>query len=349
MAQVRTKRMLENALDRTNRRRLWISRIIFFLFSLLLSLLCGELVLRAFFAKRFSAQAEGALMYRYDETLGWFPKANAYGTVVASRTISVTNNSKGFRGRLPATDGKPGILFIGDSFTWGFDSEDSERFTDKLQAEHPEWNIYNCGVAGYGTDQEYLLLKRCFADYQPKLVVLVFCSDNDDMDNSSNVASGGYYKPYYTINGGLFPNSINGSLILNGVPVPRSERVFYAEHPFLSRSLFLRMFVRAWYKLTAPPPNQATSLLGSVTGSLIKNMQVFVNNKGASFAVAVEGPHQILEDFLGNNGIPFVDLTTFVPSHRYTRFGSHWTPEGQDFVCDKIERFIVDNKFMVPQ
>lgn len=67
---------------------------------------------------------------------------------VKNPTISVVHNSHGFRGPEPVNNSKPNVLIIGDSFVWGYDVEASERFTEKLQENHPEWNMYNLGVSG---------------------------------------------------------------------------------------------------------------------------------------------------------------------------------------------------------
>ena len=40
------------------------------------------------------------------------------------------------------------------------------------------------GVSGYGTDQEYLLLKKLWPQVKPAVVVLIFGTDNDRLDNS---------------------------------------------------------------------------------------------------------------------------------------------------------------------
>src|SRR5215510_11391457 len=141
--------------------------------SLTLSAILGELGLRLFC--RQLDRDERSLLYRYDQRLGWFPKANSQGIFTASRTIHIAHNGDGFRGPELTSSGRPVIVFLGDSFVWGFDAEASERFTEKLQAKHPEWAVYNLGVSGYGTDQEYLLLQRCFKKYQPRVVLLVYC------------------------------------------------------------------------------------------------------------------------------------------------------------------------------
>ena len=69
------------------------------------------------------------------------------------------------------------MLFMGDSFVWGVDAEAEERFTDLLRGRIPDLAIVNAGVSGFGTDQEYLLLQRIWPKIEPKVVVLIFCTD----------------------------------------------------------------------------------------------------------------------------------------------------------------------------
>src|SRR5215471_1346511 len=83
-----------------------------------------ELALRAFC--RGLDRDEKTLLYRYDEQLGWFPKANSHGTFTASRTITISHNSDGFRGPEFAATTKPALVVLGDSFVWGFDVEADE-------------------------------------------------------------------------------------------------------------------------------------------------------------------------------------------------------------------------------
>jgi hypothetical protein len=213
--------------------------------SLALAMGLAEITLRLFFRNRLAyVRDERSLLYHYDKTLGWFPRPNSTNSIFSSRKITAIHNSEGFRDSEHVPSDKPVIVFLGDSFLWGYDVEASERFTDKLQAKHPEWSVYNLGVSGYGTDQEYLLLQRHFDEYKPRVVFLLFCTDNDGDDNSTNVRYGGYYKPYYTFEG--------HRLHLHGVPVPRSEATFLKEHHRLARSYLVRLLARAYYKMVGP-------------------------------------------------------------------------------------------------
>ena len=292
-----------------------------------------ELGLRTLYREERSAASDAAnLSYHYDRQLGWFPSAKSKARITGSRTVTAIHNRDGLRGPEGTPSNKPGIVFLGDSLVWGFDVEAHERFTEKLQTKHPEWAIYNFGVSGYGTDQEYLLLQRYFERYRPRLVFLVICGDNDNEDNAWNFR-GGYYKPYFTLE--------KGQLKLNGVPVPKSARTFYAEHRVWSRSMIVRLCARGYYRLRSPRPKKNPD---PPTGVLLLEMRKYVVENGASFAVGLQHSQAELEQFLRQFRIRYVDLSTTNSGHTYSRFGNHWTPEGHSFVAEKIDRFLRENR-----
>jgi len=314
--------------------RLWFStispaRVLLFIGSLFLSIALAELGLRLFIVDEFSPmQQERSLLYEYHPVLGWFPKKNTSRRFTASRTTTVTHNSQGFRSPEPETNNKPGIIFLGDSFVWGFDVEAPERFTDKLQARHPEWNISNLGVSGYGTDQELLLLESHFDVYKPRAVILVFCTDNDIEDNATNVRQGGFYKPYCT---GFDSNGI----IIKGIPVPRCYRAMLADHMELSHLFLTRFMVRAYCKFHNPPTFHANR---NPTDLLLLAMRSYVVKKGAFFGVAMQENNEDFKKLLTEYQIPWVALRT---KKKFPGFAGHWTPEGHTEVCDDVDKFLM--------
>jgi hypothetical protein len=299
--------------------------------SVVFALALAEVALRIAFRNSLAlVQDERSLMYRYDPVLGWFPVPGRSNRFVGSRPITVVNNSQGFRGPEYKPDNRPGLLFLGDSFVWGFDAEAGERFTDLLQARHPEWNVFNVGVSGYGTDQEFLLLQRYFDYFKPKVVFLVVSSETDEADNRANVLYG-YYKPYYLAQ--------QANLELQGVPVPRGERVFWAEHALLSRSFLARLLIRCYFKLVEPPALHNPSPTGLIT----RDLRRYVENRGATFLIGMTKGTPTTDQFLSHFNLPFVDLNTPL---RYPEKGNHWTPEGNKFVCDKIEEFLLQGGYL---
>src|SRR5438105_839974 len=119
-------------------------------------------------------QSERTIAYRHDAELGWAPVPNSEFTVTAERLIHAKHNSLGLRDIELSASSNPKILFVGDSFVWGNDVEAQERFTDLLRKALPAYEIVNAGVSGYGTDQEYLWLKRLWDRIEPAVVVLMF-------------------------------------------------------------------------------------------------------------------------------------------------------------------------------
>jgi hypothetical protein len=296
--------------------------------SIFLSVGISELVLRLFFAKQLAPpHDERSLLYEYHPTFGWFPPKNTTRRFAWDRTTTITHNSHGFRSPEPETNNKPGIMFLGDSFTWGFDVEAYERFTDKLQSRHPEWQIHNLGVSGYGTDQEFLLLQSYFDVYTPRAVILVYCTDNDWRDNSCNMRYGGYYKPFYAIVG---PNA----LALQGIPVPRAERAILADHKRLARSYLFRLGLQAYWKNRKPEPLLVKQ---NPTLHILAAMRTFVLQKGGVFAVAMQEKNEDFEQFLTDLQIPWVILAT---TNKFPGLGGHWNPEGHTDVCNKIDTFL---------
>jgi hypothetical protein len=293
------------------------------LVSTFISFLLAEAILQVLFSHYFPPIFSWYSDH-YDSTLGWFPVRNRY---IPSEGDTATNNSMGFPGREFQRTGKVGIMFLGDSFVWGYGvAEPEARFTGRIQARHPEWDIYGVGVNGYGTDQELLLLQRIFDQLKPRIVFLNFCTQNDHENNSANM-SYGHYKPHFTSNA--------AGVQLHGVPVPCAERVRFAAHPLLARSDVFQLFVRVWKRFTLPP--MVTH--DDPTPALILEMQKYVQAKGACFVVGLTAPDPEIERLLQHAGIPSLDLTT-----RYTLDKDyHWSKQGHSFVADRVEQFFLTN------
>jgi hypothetical protein len=291
--------------------------------STFISVLLAEAVLQVFYSNCFP-RTSGGYSTAFDSTLGWFPVPNYYSP---SEGAGMANNSMGFRGREFHRTGKVGIMILGDSFVWGWGIAASEdRFTDKIQARHPEWNIYGAGVTGYGTDQELLLLQRIFDQLKPRIVFLNFCTENDHQDNSANMSYGNY-KPYFTTNA--------AGVQLQGIPVPCSERAYCAAHPLLSRSYLFQLGVRVWKKFTVPP----LVVHDDPTPALLLEMREYLQAKGACFIVGFTAPDPEIERLLQRSGIPSL---VFKPDDRYGA-DLHWTTQGHSLAAERIEQFLLTN------
>ena len=288
-----------------------------------LTLAALELLLRiADFRELRQDVSERSLSYGYDAELGWAPIPNSVSTVTTARTIHATHNSLGFRDIEFAPDGRPVILFIGDSFVWGVDAEANERFTDLLRGRLTQFQIVNAGVSGYGTDQEYLWLKRIWATIRPAVVVVLFCTDNDRKDNSTNLRYGRYHKPYFVIGSGRHA----------GAARPARAEIAPALHQgqLAGQNLWLaRLAVAAYVELLSPEVSVADP-----TEHLVDGIHEFVSANHAKLLFALQSRDDRLAAHLEADHIPF---TTLDGAAAYgAQYGSHFTPEGHEFASRRL-------------
>ncbi len=282
-----------------------------------------ELILRvADFRVLREGSSERSLTYRYDAELGWAPVPNSSSVVTTARTIHAQHNSLGFRDIEFQPDVRPTMLFIGDSFVWGVDAEVGERFTDLLQGRLPNQHIVNAGVSGYGTDQEYLLLQRIWPTIRPNVVVLIYCTDNDRLDNGTNIRYDGYQKPY-------FATRPDGTLALRGQPVPLSRQLYIKDNWWVRHLWLARVAAFVYVEIAHPQV-----FVPDPTEKLVSRMREFVEAHGARLLVGLQSRDEKLMAQLAAEHVPFV---TFDGAEAYAvRYGAHWTPAGHRLVAERL-------------
>jgi hypothetical protein len=267
--------------------------------------------------------SERSLSYRYDAELGWMPIPGSSSTATNARTIHARHNSLGLRDEEFSPDVKPTIMFLGDSFVWGLDAEADERFSELLKPRLPNHQILAAGVSGFGTDQEYVLLQKLWPKVKPAIVVLIFCTDNDRDDNSSNIRYEGYQKPYFT-------TAADGSLALAGQPVPKSRLQAIKEDWWIRNSWLVRLGNAVYLKLRHPAVR-----VPDPTEKLVDKIRQFVEANGAKFLVGLQSSDAALVRHLEAARIPFVSFDG-AASYPGESVGGHWTPEGHKLVAERL-------------
>lgn len=150
----------------------------------------------------------------------------------------VRTNSVGFRSERQFERERPSgrfrILAFGDSFTAGDGVSNRARYTDVLETLVPDVEVYNFGLPGSGTDQQYLVWREVARRFEHDLVVLGIQVENIRrvvaryrVFESRSGQELLLPKPYFTRSG-------DGSLALHGVPVP-DEPVSPNELPAVER------------------------------------------------------------------------------------------------------------------
>jgi hypothetical protein len=298
---------------------------------LVLTLAASEVVLRVIDLRYLRLDESGVQpVYAHDAEIGWFPIPNSVQTYTGSRTVQVHHNSIGFRDIEPEQTRKPTIAFVGDSFVWGYDSEEGERFTDLLRGMMPDNRLVNLGVNAYGTDQEYLMLKRLWERFTPAVIVLMVCVDNDRFENSTNLRYDGPYKPYFDLAAGAFA----------GQPVPWSRHLYFGHYWLARNSWVVRVAISAYVYWKHPPLR-----LIDPTERLIEMMRDMVASKGGRLLVGLERSDARYQAYFKAEKIPYV---TFDGAETYPTHGNHWTPKGNAFVAKRMKQFLSENGIEAP-
>lgn len=154
-----------------------------------LALLLAELALRLHTPLDAGRHAEFRIPH---PVYGWLPLAGAsYLNTVPDRPHRVTYNSRGFRDVEHEPEkqlGRMRIALLGDSFMEGYSVPLESSFHQRLQAMAAQrgWEIevINLGVGGYGTLQQYLVLRDTGWLYEPDVVLIAFFGSNDLRNNS---------------------------------------------------------------------------------------------------------------------------------------------------------------------
>ena len=159
---------------------------------------------------------------QYHPILGWSGYPNLVDT---NDGIRIQTNSRGFRDREPIEEPDAGqlrVLFLGDSFTWGDEVRQEERFSSLLESScgvHcdrlPPIHAINMGIIGYGTAQSFLQYLLTRDDHRYDVVILGLFAGNDLSDNAAvDSPSGPRPRLIRCDRGG------RDQLCLEGVPVP---------------------------------------------------------------------------------------------------------------------------------
>jgi len=227
----------------------------------------------------------------------------------------VRMNSHGLRGPEIPYERRGGfrVLVLGDSYTEGLQVAEEETFVRRLEerlgAERPGCRIevINAGHAAYGTANELLFYLHEGRKYAADLVLLVFNTENDVLENSTRLLQQISFRypdmPRYVYE--------NGRLVLRNFPMAAPNgpwATIERLHRWIARhSLLYRV---AW-SLTLPRVGRAHAAesfarlgpLGALlkeyppeweeawrlTGALLHRLRRAVARDGARFAVAVVG------------------------------------------------------------
>lgn len=173
-----------------------------------------------------SSPASARQLFEYHPTFGYrfIPRLKARVDHEGGGYL-VRVNGQGFRCDHEFSESRqPGsrrVLLFGDSYTAGDGVSNKKRYGDRLEQLVPGVEVYNFGLSGSGTDQQYLIFQEHVELYEHDLVVIGVL-----VENIRRVAA--RYREYATNDGQrlvlakpYFTRNEDGELELHQVPVPR--------------------------------------------------------------------------------------------------------------------------------
>ncbi len=134
----------------------------------------------------------------------------------------IKTNGLGFRSEtefnLYKTNGYKRILLFGDSYTAADGVSNKKRYSDLLMQMLPGTEIYNFGMPGTGTDQQYLIYKEYAKNIEHDLIMIVVLVENIRRVNAryrfyfnEKNEKVLFQKPYFELQ--------NNNLVLKNIPV----------------------------------------------------------------------------------------------------------------------------------
>ena len=245
--------------------------------------------------------------------------------------INIQHNTLGFRDREISENKHGDLIFLGDSFAYGYDSKIENRFSELVADALKSYNVYNLGISGYSTDQEYLLLKKYAHLYNPSIVYLLY-HHNDWYGNSVNEIYNGYYKPYFSV------DNNKGTLQLNGVPVPKSIKHLMYDFPFIYDSKIAIWLTQILYSSKI----RDVKLKPNITFDILLELRKFVEeNLNAKFKIGIVGNGNTpgLTEFLNTNEFDAIVIDQNKSKEFFTSTG-HWSKLGNQRASEKILRHL---------
>lgn len=331
--------------------------------QLALVLAALEIGLRLAFRDYVLPGGDSPKIWQYHETYGWIGRPSIDTRFrQPAFDIRIQHNRLGQRDReYPAErNDKQRMLVFGDSFVWGYGVEQENSFVERLEQLHPEWEIINCGIAGTGTDQQYLYLQEMIKYYQPDVVMLLVIQ-NDFQDNMLH-ENHNYYKPYFTVE--------KTGLVLQQVPVPKPridqtiERLIYGRSYLYNASKFLLQFLEhRWYEWRGierprwsayanfdfPASNPVMiALLHAMIDTTQQHNTRFVLVHGQ----IIDPLQMLLRSVAEQRKVPLHNLDRAFAGHVHAEYqipgDAHWNTLGHSWVAKDLDLFLQETGIFTP-
>jgi hypothetical protein len=246
------------------------------------------------------------------------------------RRLKLVSNRHGFRGRreLDEPDKRPRIVVLGDSFVLGDGVEDTERFTDVLEALEPLWRVDNLGMTGWGPDLMLRALEQVGLALGPDAVVFSFYTDDFRRVHPHFIGLG-FPTPRYVLK--------SGQLVT----------ISYPKHRFWHRSRFFWAINRAYWKYSEAEWELIEAILDRFVelSDVYGFLPVIIFLPGTCDCPSDKVRRTWLGQYAKRHGTPFLDLTASIHKPRreravFIKGNPHYNPYGHRIIAENVRHFL---------
>jgi len=323
--------------------------ILILVISLLLSLFLAELYFKV--SKKFIKSYPVKLIgwnHLVDPELGWLMKPNQRGKLKSSSfgTIDVVINSKGLRDHEYdyKRDDKDRIVMLGDSQLFGLGVNIEKTVPKILEKKLVNTDVINMGMIGYGTDQEYLFMKREAIKYQPDWAILLY-TGNDYWFLDKFYAHAYYYrKPRFTLN----KNDLVLNKQMNFGKLNGSVSAIYADIDSLNNFFYFNSYIYKkiseilFQKLLAPSTTRYKNNM-ELSKVIFLKMNNYLNENNIKFVIVfTDRKNQFeteLAKWLEKQGIRTINTNLNQMQKYYIPQDAHLSQEGHQKIAEQILNF----------
>lgn len=328
--------------------REWSIRIGFLVVSLLVALLLAEVMVRAFYPiydGRDNLSLDGKPIE------DWFEPGSVYRQFSNEYDAITTITDKGHR--VPGVDGNPDVVFVGDSFTYGFGLSDDQTFAS-IYCAHRRLACVNLGHPGYGTSRQVRRLAQFLEqwDWKPREVKIFFFGMSGSFSAGNDFVDNYYYGRWLRSQSS---RAAGASAAADSAEQPRpgvAERVIGWQTSLLERSTLMRRAKYHWGPLlksviVADPGDRMAEAL-EYTAQGFRELDDLSRRAGFEYTVylivpvqdIIRGTHTdtlaTLNKVARRAVVPTADLFLDSPQEYYFAYDGHLNPKGSRRVAELL-------------
>jgi hypothetical protein len=318
------------------------------LFGLFLGLLLSEAGVRLLFPHTRDHVIPGGL-FDLDSELGWVLRPDIQRRHRSRYfDVSYAINALGFRDGardMSKPDQQYRILFYGDSQIFGWGIARGQRFSNRLEQQHPPLEAWNLGVPGYGLDQQVLAYEQAGHHFQADEIILLI--SRGTLKRLKHTYIYRKHKPAFRLD-------FNERLLQ--IPLPQRavqwERILYKTlSPFYLPYFVDRQLARIQAGPSADraqrnPLQDAESItIGGLEKAILERAAQVARQRNDRLTLLAFLPPETIQPLKDTGIWPHVDIIPIAFDGDYEELvlgpdDRHWNPHAHELIARQLSPFI---------